>query len=136
MELIEVGIFPLGRDSVRIFFREGNGGEFFINPGDGKIAEIVIGATEDWDDVLATVVHEAFEMVAEKALLRYQKIGDYGYDSASVTFIFSHSDFSHVCACVGSLLAASISELSKAFIKINNIKTEDVCETLIPVTAN
>lgn len=113
-----IGSFYMGRESVQLVLREGTGGEFFMSPELGSIARIKVGAEhEEWDRVLAVLLHEAMELAYEKLGRRYDVTNDFSGDHSTYLFVVPHVAFSNACAMVAEFVAACSPGLKKEWKK-------------------
>jgi hypothetical protein len=113
-----VGHYSLGPESVQLVIREGVGGEFYANPGDGQCARIKVGVDEkSWTDVVCTLLHEAMEMAMTRIQCRYAPAPDYGQDHAGYLFAMNHPQFSEASARTGVFIAKALPDLSRAYTK-------------------
>lgn len=83
---IFVGTYQLGLRYVKLFADTSNGGSVHIFPKKKGVPEIRIGITESWEDALATLLHEAYELALIDLRTRYQH--DPGGSEESSDFIF------------------------------------------------
>jgi hypothetical protein len=111
-----VGIYQIGDDSVQVVLREGNGGDFYLQPRDIETSRIKVGADVDnWHSVVAALMHEAAESVLARLCLRMTPDDEFGRDLASYIFVMRHEQFSDVCARTGRFLAQCLPDVSKAW---------------------
>ena len=113
-----VGIYEIGYEEVEVVFRDGQGGEFYVYPEKGHCARMKIGADQErWDELVAVLLHEAFELVADRLKCRYRAFNDISRDTGAFTFMFSHSDFSDICAKSAEFMARAMPDASAAWKK-------------------
>ena len=101
MEEIEVGVFMLGYENVRLFaLPSERGGSFALAPSDKGSPTIKVGLDHDESDVLAILLHESFEMLSVRLGVRYMpsERGDPAMrDHACYLFNFDHNKFAELC---------------------------------------
>lgn len=116
MRQVIVGNFSLGAEYCQLVFREGCGGEFYFMPELGHVPRIKIGADcETWEKVLATLLHEAMELVLGRLRLRYIPQDDFGNDVHSYLLIVPHEKYSDACARVAKFLIEALPAAEKAW---------------------
>ena len=113
-----VGTYHIGDVSVQLVLREGNGGDFYFQPGDIPYPRIKIGADVDnWRNVVTTLIHEAEEYVIASLCCRMSPDDEFGRDAASYVFWLRHEQFSDVCARTGMLVAECLPDVATAWKK-------------------
>lgn len=118
MKASRVGSYGLGPQSVDLYLREDDGGEFYVIPEAGKTPRIVVGADYDsWYRVVEVAHHEAMELAMTMIGARYQPAPDNGNDHGSYVFVMTHAQFSEASARTAQFLAASLPDLSRAWAK-------------------
>jgi hypothetical protein len=111
-----VGTYRMGDDSVQLVLREGDGGDFYFQPGDIPYCRLKIGAdVDEWWRVVAFVLHEAEEACIARICCRLSPDDEFGRDHATYVFLLRHEQFSDVCARAGMFLAACLPDLCKAW---------------------
>lgn len=101
LEEILVGTFMLGFENVRLFALPGEkGGSFTVAPKDNEMPTIKVGLDHDESDVLAVLLHEAFEMLAVRMGVRFipsERGTESMRDHACYLFSFDHTKFAEIC---------------------------------------
>ena len=111
-----LGSFQLGWESVELCVREGDGGEFFLQPEEGRIPRIVVGLDyEKWTDCLSVLLHEALECIMERRDHRYRRAGRIHPGLDTFTFLFNHDQFTEICAIAAMFLAGAMPEVARAW---------------------
>ena len=118
MKQLIVGVFRCGPEQAQVVLREGTGGELYFVPEVGCIPRIKIGADGDgWDEVVSTLLHEAFEMELTRMRCRYSPAPDFGRDMGDFLFILTHAEFSEVCGRVSVFVADALPAVATAYKK-------------------
>ncbi len=118
MKQVIVGTYRCGDDQYQVVLREGNGADFFFQPGDILHGRVKIGAdVENWRNVVTALMHEAIEASIARICCRYTPDDEYGRDSASYVFVLRHEQFSDACARAGMMLSDCLPDLSVAWKK-------------------
>lgn len=96
----DLGIFEFGFNRVRIYAVDGLGGAFRVLPkkkDEVPYIEIGMDATADNEiDILNVFLHEAFEFLSTKYLVRYELADRMATGHDRYTFIFNHYQFSEL----------------------------------------
>lgn len=101
-----IGRYEFGRECVEIVADDNSDAGFFVIPDQEKnIPRIRIGMHGEWYEVIARLLHEAYEMGMDRLMCRYGPVADMGNDHGKYVFLMTHQDLSHICGCVGDLLA-------------------------------
>jgi len=118
MKQVSVGVYEIGFEQCQLVLREGQGAEFYLVPGKGKVPRIKLGADyEKWESLLSCVIHEAMELVMFRHGCRFDPSADLSRDHSAYMFVMAHTDFSDVCATVAEFLASALPDLSAAWEK-------------------
>lgn len=113
-----VGTYEFGYEKAELVLREGDGGEFYLLPGDIDCPRIKVGADQpDWRALIAVLLHEAFEFACARVGLRYSPSDDLGRDHAAYVFVMDHPRFTKTCALVADFAAQCLPDLEKAWKK-------------------
>ena len=72
---------------------------------------------EDWQAVVAVMVHEAVEASLAGMNLRYAASPDFSNDNGNWFFAMTHTQLSEACAQAGCFLADCLPDLKKAYNK-------------------
>ena len=127
---VEVGIFELGYDNVRLFIMPGRSGNFSFTP-DKQIPTIKLGgAYVKWQDFYAVALHEVMEFTLTREGHRYVGTQDLSCASEAYKFMFTHAQFSDCCAKAAEFLAISYKDLRLAWIRYkieHHIKEDNYC---------
>lgn len=114
MKQVIVGTYEIGYDQVEIVLRDGDGGEFYLIPEKGRVPRINIGADHtDWRDVVAVLLHEAFEFALERLRCRYIRTDLVVNDHNGYLFIVDHITFSESCQRVAELISVALPDLAR-----------------------
>ncbi len=89
----------------RVYPRGGAGGDFEFPRDDGRYIRVCIGMDQPWAHVVATLVHEFFELRAALLGLRVANRDELAFDAAGVRFYFDHAQYTELCVGVGHDLA-------------------------------
>lgn len=118
-----VGTFPLGFMNVELYaITDETNGYFFTRPDDKSPGRIKVGIdTEHWDQVVAILLHETFEMVCSHMNLRYEVSGAVG-DASSYTFIFNHTQFCDACDRQARFITPALPKLAAVWQKLQAAK--------------
>lgn len=116
---IHVGRFYLGWSQVDLFAtmppHEG-GGCFYYSPEDGRLPRIKVGINyNEWNTVIAILLHEAMEFALEGHRLRFTPSGQMADSHASYLFVMNHEEFAECVAITGSFMADCIPALAAAY---------------------
>lgn len=104
-----VGYYDGGVCSIEVVAREGQGGEFFSCPEEGKVPRIKVGIDyPQWDRVMGVLCHEVMEFILASRGHRYLKAPDFAEDMGGFVFHFGHTDLSE-CARLLSLVLCGAS---------------------------
>lgn len=89
-----------------------------------KNTQIVIGIndSEFWE-VYGSLLHEAFEAVADTQRLRYKHASSFAKCSDAFLFVMDHRQYTEVCARVGAFIESVHDDLKKAYDKHYNGKS-------------
>lgn len=116
---ITVGTYFIGFENVRVFAHSDQGaGSFTLAPSDKGSAKIEIGLDHaNFEDCLAVLLHETFEMLTVRAGLRFERTqsGNTGHDG--YMFAMDHDRFSEVCTKQAWILVKSHRDLFMAWKK-------------------
>lgn len=116
-----LGDFWLGHERVSLIFDPSHSGAAFdlcpsskdqLHPKEHGLGRIIIGP-DRWPDMLAFLVHEAFEYSACRHQARFMFSGRQIHDAADYLFSFDHSTFARITAMVGEFMAEALPELRK-----------------------
>lgn len=112
-----IGTYELGHEYVELVaVLDDSGGCFYFQPEKGHIARIKVGLDyHEWSECVSTFLHEAFEFALTRHRLRMRASGDLTNDHASYLFVFSHSQFSHICGEVGLFTAQALPDVAAAY---------------------
>ena len=120
MKQVIIGIYDIGYEQIELVLREGTGGDFWNVPERGHIARIKVGADQkEWRVVVGALLHESFELVANRLQLRYDCSDDMGRDHAGYVFVMPHNKFSDCCQKTAEFLAKALPDLARAWKKWN-----------------
>jgi hypothetical protein len=112
-----LGNYRIGLEMVQVALREGDGGEFYYFPEDGSTPRIVIGADNEFEDVLGVLIHEVGELSMCRLGLRYMGSEDMSNDHSGYLFVLTHPQFSDVCNRLAYAIATVQKDLKKAWKK-------------------
>jgi len=111
-----VGAYQLGSHMVQVVLREGDGGEYYVLPGDIPHPRIKVGADQgEWSDVVEVLLHEAMEQVMADLGYRWEPTNAVSRDRLGMMFMMAHPEFSEVCARVGLFLALCLPDVGVAW---------------------
>jgi len=114
---VEVGVYELGYDNIRLIISSGRSGKFSLNPNKTIPCIIVGGEYVKWEDFYAVVLHEALEFALTRGNCRYINTQDLSCDSGAYVFACTHSQFSDCCAKAAEFLATSHKDLRLAWLR-------------------
>lgn len=98
-----VGSFDLGATRVLLYLRRGRGGEYYLRRE--ECPYLVIGRDGTWTEISIWLLHEAFEYAMESNKCKYRKTSDFSGASDSVSFMFTHAQFSVMADEVAEFIA-------------------------------
>lgn len=111
-----VGTFYYGFENVRVFFRNGSGGDFFFCPSDKGCAIINIGWEQSsWSEIVEVMVHEAMEFGFARSGHRFDQNPTPTRSHASYVFMFNHEEMELVASAMGSFLSQCLPEMAKSW---------------------
>lgn len=111
-----VGCYQIGVENVDLFVREGMGGEFYGCPEDSKCARIKVGLDNaTWSGAVMILLHEAFEFAMERMRVRFTNSSNSSRDNGGYLFVFTHAQFTHLCADASDFVADCLPDLAKAY---------------------
>lgn len=111
-----IGNYEIGYEYVQLVLRDGVGAEFYRLSEDITIPTIVVGADDDkWREIVALLLHESFEFVADRLGCRYYPTNDIANNGAAHSFLLDHQQFSDCCAKVADFVAVALPDLQKAW---------------------
>lgn len=120
-----IGIYPLGSNMCKLFARsdwldEGHTIAPDKNPGGGgdcnPYAEMTVGIdSNNWQSVLSTLFHEAFEFSAAIAHHSYEYVGGYHFSTQDRLLVMNHQEFEEITEQTGYFIALAIGPLRKAW---------------------
>jgi hypothetical protein len=114
----KVGTYHLGFEQVDLFLIEGYGGEFYCTPEPGSLPRIKIGADlGDFEDVLAVLFHEAFEMLLFRKGCRFNPDDVRTRDHSLYRFFMDHNQFSDICQKAAEFMDNAIPDVRKSWKK-------------------
>jgi hypothetical protein len=121
---IKVGNYRLGAFNVDLIaLPHGTGGEFYFCPDDASIPRIKVGlAYDNWDEVVATLLHEAMEMALCSVNRRYLHSGKMTGDASGYIFVFSHDEFGQACGTAACFITPALPELASWWRKVKGAK--------------
>jgi hypothetical protein len=117
MRIEVLGHYRIGLEIVQVDLREGDGGEFYYFPENGTSPRIVIGADEDFEGVLAVLIHEVAELSMCRLGLRFIGSEDLSNDHSGYLFVLSHPQFSDICNRLALAIVTIQKDLQKAWKK-------------------
>jgi hypothetical protein len=117
---VQVGVYQLGFRMVRLVadFTTGNGC-VQVCPDDHGLPQVVVGCDGPWDEVIGTLLHEAYELSFIDLNTRYKARPSWSEESSDFMFIMTHNQLSETCERVGSFIEHALPELSKVYHKRN-----------------
>lgn len=120
----KIGTFRMGFQNVDLVaILDEHGGEFYLCPDNTSLPRIKVGiAYTNWDECVATLLHEALEVAACLTRVRYYSSGKLNGDNADYLFVFDHSEFGHMCSMVATFVTPALPELAKAWNKLHKVK--------------
>ena len=112
----KVGTYFIGHENVRIAFRPGNGGEFYLSPKDKGCALIVIGCEQnDWNTLVGVLLHEAIEFKLARQGNRFDPSPITTTSNASYMFMMTHEQMEDMASAVGPFLADCLPTVAKVW---------------------
>lgn len=92
------------------------GGEFYFAPDSSSLPRIRIGLDyREWDQCIATLLHEVLEFSLAIRQLRFRHSGDLNNDQADYRFFFDHSQFGDVCSDAALFLLRAFLDVADAY---------------------
>jgi hypothetical protein len=115
---IEVGVFPLGYDHVKLFaVPESMSGSVDFLPENKGITEIFVGIGCPWTEAVSILLHEAYEKVLIDLNTRYKLRPSFSGESSDYSFFMSHNQLSEAHERVGEFLTKCLPDFSKTWKK-------------------
>src|ERR1700676_1830035 len=116
MKKIGVGIFKLGFGFVKLFAVPGSeSGEVLLLPKSKGTREIYIGIDGEWDEVVSTLLHEAYEVVLIDLNTRYKQKPSFSAESSDFVFFMTHNQLGEAHERIGEFLVHALPALSTAY---------------------
>jgi hypothetical protein len=112
-----VGVYAAGNIQFQLVIKEGRGGECWLIPEPGSLPRIKIGVDQCWEFALTVLIHEVAESLRLLLGYRFSADSHYGEDLNHGTFIYTHSQFSDLCAREGMFLSEALPDFGKAYSK-------------------
>ncbi len=97
---------------VTISFESGGGGWCYAKNGELKIG---LGRDVSWFVVAGNLLHEILEGLTVMWGLRLMEADGSVFDSAAVSFYFSHGNFNRLCAEAGPFFDSVLPEVKKLY---------------------
>lgn len=117
---VDLGLFVVGWEQVRVFLRGGTGGEFIACPTDSDCPTISIGVEgQSWQDVHTVAMHEILEFCFFRRNTRYSPthIANHARSHASYLFVMTHEEFHAAIADASEMMVALGPKLVDAYKK-------------------
>lgn len=113
-----VGTYHLGFRMVRLIcdFTTANGA-VFVAPDDHGLPKVMVGGDAPWDEVIGTLLHEAYELTFIDLQTRYKQRPSWSEEASDFIFLMTHNQLSEACERVGSFLDHALPDLRKLYFK-------------------
>lgn len=118
-ELIEVGTFQLGLHNIRLFADpDSTGGHVNLRPEDHGLPRIVVGVDDqNWSDIQATLLHEAYEAVMIDLGTRYSQRPSFSDESSNYIFLLTHNQLDEAHTRVSWFFTKAVPPFKKVYHK-------------------
>lgn len=115
---VTVGIYQLGFRMVRLIadFTTANG-SVMVCPDDHSLPQVIVGCDAPWEEVIGTMLHEAYELSFIDLNTRYKNRPSWSDESSDFIFVMTHNQLSETCERVGSFIEQALPELNKVYFK-------------------
>lgn len=110
-----VGTYTLGYENVRLYLRDGVGGDLNTRPDNTGPAAIYIGSDMEWWYLVGVLLHEAFEFQTIRMGLRFKSDSSMCSSYADFLFVMTHEQFSDAMHRVGQFIDECLPDLKKAY---------------------
>jgi hypothetical protein len=116
----EVGRWQLGTRYVRLYVEtESQDGAVEIFPEDEGTAKIIVGVDQDWETVVATMLHEAYELTLIDLNTRYKCKPSLSVESSDFLFVMTHNQLGEAHERVGAFVAKTIQPMLLIYGKLD-----------------
>lgn len=114
MKQTYVGTFRLGHENVDLYALPDEGGGYFYSCPDAKsCARMKVGLDHrHWDQCLAVLMHETFELALVRTECRYEISEKLSGDAADFVFLLTHEQFTRACTKVAMFMSEAVPKLS------------------------
>ncbi len=117
-KLIEAGNFQISHTNLRISLDPAHSSaELQFYPPDGGCPKIIIGINTSWEDVVASLLHETFELQSYYLQCTFERAGTLGGLSSRYHFLLDHTQMDELCCFQGQLIAKSLPTIGKLYNK-------------------
>ena len=111
-----IGDYEIGYEMVQLILRDGDGAEFYRLSGNVTIPTIIVGCGHAcWWQVVACLLHEAFELVADRLGCRFYPSHNLANDNSAYLFVLDHQRFADCCAKVADFMTVALPDLAVAW---------------------
>lgn len=111
----ELGVYELGLFKVKVFMRNGRGGNFKCIDENADCPTIRIGMDQEYRQVFLDMCHEAFEVASTMLSARYMQTNDVSGDNGIFIFVMDHTLFSNISAYAADFIYNLGDDLRKAY---------------------
>lgn len=118
-DLVEVGVYPLGLDYVKLFAVIGSAnGSVEMLPDDKGLTQITVGVGVPWGEAIAILLHETYELTLINMNTRYKKKPSFSGESSDYVFFLSHNELGEAHDRIGEFLALALPDFEDAYKEI------------------
>lgn len=127
--IVLIGSFKLGYENVQVYVTLGKGGGSSGNlcPKDTRQTGVITVAVDSrhWGFVIGDLLHEAGEyQMVRQGFCKVPSLKT-SEDSGDCMFVYSHAQFSEICARTGAFLAAVVPKLATVYNQLHAQSGED-----------
>lgn len=114
-----VGTFPLAFVNVELYASADTfGGSIHYRPTSTSPPRMIVGLrSKEWAKVVDVLLHESFEFSADMFQCQYRHTTANDCDTADLTFVFDHQEFTRICTSAGYFMADVMPKLREHFDK-------------------
>src|SRR5271170_7860861 len=113
---IPIGTYQLGARLVRVYgVADSESGEVLVIPEDKGIPQINVGLDGPWDECLAVLMHEIFELTYIDLNCRFKQKPGFTNSAADYHFFMTHEQFGAACDRIGYMLDKALFDLHKVY---------------------
>ena len=121
MKQKKIGTFAMGHENVDLYaLPDERGGFCHLRPDYASLGRIHVGlGGAKWHECAEILLHESLEFLMLRMSFAHGTLGEMADDVGQRVFMFTHTQFSEMCARQATFVATALPELEKAWKKAN-----------------